>query len=68
VPGAGTLLADQAKLVGTRKVEATTKLKGKIFDHEQWEVSADGKTYIYTQRNIGATNPLVVVFHRADAH
>lgn len=57
-----------AKLVGPRKAKATTKLGEKIFDHEQWEVSKDGKTFIYTERDIGATKPLVVILHRIDAH
>lgn len=53
-----------AKLLGPREVEATTRINGKVFDHEKWEVSEDGTTFTYTQQDEGADKPAVIVLHR----
>lgn len=55
-----------AKMKGARKAEATTKLNGKVFDKEEWEVSPDGKTFSYTQRDSGRGKPSVIVLHRSE--
>ncbi len=49
--------------VGPRHVEATTRINGKVFDHEDWELSEDGTTYTYTQRDEGSDKPVVIVLH-----
>jgi hypothetical protein len=61
---AGTTVS--ARRVGAREVQATTKLNGKAFDHEVWEVSPDGTTFTYIQHDEGAEKPAVIVLHRAD--
>lgn len=55
-----------AKMTGARTVHATTKLNGKVFDNEDWEVSADGMTYTYTQHDAGTDNPAVIILHRSE--
>jgi hypothetical protein len=56
-----------AKRTGPRTVEAHTRVNGKLFDTENWEVSADGRTFTYKQRNEGDDKPMVIVQHRMDA-
>jgi hypothetical protein len=53
-----------AKLVSPRKVAATSKMKDKVLDTETWEVSADGKTFTYTELDAGETKPTVSVYDR----
>ena len=54
-----------AKMTGARRVKATTKLNGKPFDTEDWELSADGLTFTYAELDAGTEKPTVVVLHRA---
>jgi len=54
------------KLTGPRKATVTTKFNGKVFDHEEWEVSPDGKTFTYTERDEGAPKAVVVVLNRME--
>jgi hypothetical protein len=53
-----------AKITGPREIQATTKLNGKAFDTEEWQLSDDGRTFIYKEHDAGTTNPTVVVLHR----
>jgi len=53
-----------AKLVNPRKANATTKLKDKVIDAEEWAVSADGKTFTYTEHDSGVAKPFVGVYDR----
>jgi hypothetical protein len=53
-----------ALMTGARRISATTKFNGKVFDNEEWEVSADGSTFTYTQRDVGDPNPAVIILHR----
>jgi hypothetical protein len=55
-----------AKMTGARTVQATTRLNGKVFDHETWEVSADGMTYTYTEHDAGTDKPAVIILHRSE--
>jgi len=57
-----------AKMTGPRTIRATTKLNGAAFETEDWEISADGQTFTYTQRDMGGTNPVVIVLHRLPDH
>jgi len=59
---AGMMLS--AKSAGPRKVEATTKVNGKVLDSETWEVSADGKTFTYTEKDAGETRATVSVYDK----
>jgi hypothetical protein len=52
------------KLDDPRKVSVTSKMKGKVLDTETWEVSADGKTFIYTELDAGETKPIIAVYDR----
>jgi hypothetical protein len=52
------------KMSGPRKVEAVTKANGKVLDSETWEVSADGKTYTYTEKDAGESVAQVSVFDK----
>jgi hypothetical protein len=52
------------KLSGPRKVEAVTKAGGKVIDSETWEVSADGKTFTYTEKDSGESKAQVSVFDK----
>jgi hypothetical protein len=54
------------KMTGARTAQATTRLNGKVFDHEDWEVSADGMTFTYTQHDAGTDMPAVIILHRAE--
>lgn len=53
-----------ARMAGARTVHATTKVNGKVFDHETWVVSPDGKTFTYTQRDPNGGPPAIIVLHR----
>jgi len=53
-----------ARITGSRTVVATTRLNHKVFDTEEWEISADGSTFTYKQYDAGTTNPAVIVLHR----
>lgn len=53
-----------ARMAGARTARATTKLNGKVFDTEDWEVSADGSTFTYTEHDPGVAQPVVVVLRR----
>jgi hypothetical protein len=55
-----------ARMTGPRTVHAFTKLNGKVFDNEDWEISADGMTYTYTQHDAGTDNPAVIILHRSE--
>jgi hypothetical protein len=57
-----------AKVTGARTIEAHTRLNGKLFDTEEWEVSPDGMTFTYSQRDEGADKPALIILHRMDAH
>lgn len=52
------------KLSGPRKVDATSKAGGKVLDTETWEVSADGKTFTYTEKDAGESKAQVSVFDK----
>jgi ABC-type oligopeptide transport system substrate-binding subunit len=41
---------------------------GKPFDEEEWEVSQDGNTYTYTQRDATSPKPARIILHRMDTH
>jgi hypothetical protein len=51
-------------MVGPRKVEAVTKAGGKAMDTETWEISADGKTFTYTEKDSGEAKAQVSVFDK----
>jgi ABC-type oligopeptide transport system substrate-binding subunit len=55
-----------AEMTGARTLRAYTRLNGKVFDTEDWEVSADGKTFTYKQLDEGTTEPVVIVQHRIE--
>jgi hypothetical protein len=55
-----------AKLTGARIAQATTKLNGKVFDNEDWEVSADGITFTYTENDAGGGKAAVIILHRSE--
>ena len=57
-----------AKMTGPRSITAVTKLNGTAFDSEDWEISADGQTFTYTQLDVGSTDPAVIVLHRLADH
>jgi hypothetical protein len=57
-------MTTSAKMSGPRKVEATTKANGKVLDTETWEVSADGKTFTYTEKDAGETKATVAVYDK----
>jgi hypothetical protein len=52
------------KMSGPRKVEAVTKAGGKPLDTETWEVSSDGKTFTYTEKDSGEAKAQVSVFDK----
>jgi len=54
-----------AKRTGPRKVQVTTKLNGKPFDTEEWELSADGNTYTYIEHDAGVDQPMLIILHRS---
>jgi hypothetical protein len=49
---------------GPRKLEVTTRMNGKLLDSETWEVSADGKTFTYTEKDAGEAKATVQVFDK----
>lgn len=53
-----------ARMTGPHTVKVTTKLNGMPIDTEDWEISADGGTFTYTELDAGTTNPKIVVLHR----
>lgn len=57
-------LTVSARRTGERTVAVTTRLNGKILETEEWEVSPDGKTYTYTEHDVGADKPVVIILHR----
>jgi hypothetical protein len=57
-----------ATRTGARTVKAITYLNGKPFDEEEWEVSQDGNTYTYTQRDATSPKPARIILHRMDTH
>jgi uncharacterized protein YecT (DUF1311 family) len=63
LPAGITVLAE---MTGARTLRAHTWQNGKVFETEDWEVSAGGKTFTYKQLDEGATEPLVIVQHRID--
>ena len=52
------------KLTGPRKIEAVTKISGKVLDSETWEVSADGKTFTYTEKDEGESKAQISVLDK----
>ena len=61
VPAGLTL---SAKMSGPRKIEAVTKAGGKALDTETWEVSADGKTFTYTEKDAGEDKAQIYVLDK----
>ncbi len=59
-------LTVSATMTGPRSVTATTRLNGKVLETEEWQVSSDGKTYTYTEHDVGAAQPVVIILHRTD--
>jgi hypothetical protein len=57
-------LTISGKMSGPRKIDATTKAGGKVLDMETWEVSADGKTFTYTEKDSGEPKAQVMVFDK----
>jgi hypothetical protein len=57
-------MTSSAKSSGPRKITATTNLKDKMIDTEIWEVSADGKTFTYTEQDPGEAKPIVAIYDR----
>jgi hypothetical protein len=55
-----------AKMTGKRAAQATTKLNGKVFDNEDWEVSADGSTFTDTEHDAGSDKPALIILHRSE--
>lgn len=52
------------KMVNPRKVTATTKMNGKALDTEIWEVSGDGRTFTYTEKDAGQSKAIVGVYDK----
>jgi len=59
-PGATT----NTKVVSPRKLEISEKLAGKLMDSETWEVSSDGKTFTYTEKDPGVDALMVIVLDK----
>jgi hypothetical protein len=55
-----------ATRTGVRTVKVITRLNGKPFDQEEWEVSQDGSTYTYTQHDAASPKPSRIILHRMD--
>jgi hypothetical protein len=53
-----------ARMTGAPRAKAITRLNGKIFDAEDWEVSADGKAFTYSEQDAGVEKPILVVLRR----
>jgi hypothetical protein len=51
-------------MAGARSAKAVTRLNGKVFDAEEWEVSTDGKTFTYSEQDAGVEKAILVVLHR----
>jgi len=51
-------------MTGAPRAKAITRLNGKIFDAEDWEVSADGKAFTYSEQDAGVEKPILVVLRR----
>lgn len=54
------------KLAGPRRIEVTTRINGRVFDHETWELSEDATIFTYTQQDEGSDKPAVIVMHRME--
>jgi hypothetical protein len=52
------------KRVDAHTLELTDKVKGKIVDHEKFEVSSDGKMLTLTVRETGQPNALTIVYDK----
>ena len=63
-PTAPAGMTISAKMAGPRKFEAVTKAGGKALDTETWEVSADGKTFTYTEKDAGEDKAQVTVLDK----
>jgi hypothetical protein len=57
-------LTISARMAGARSAKAVTRLNGKVFDAEEWEVSTDGKTFTYSEQDAGVEKAILVVMHR----
>lgn len=53
-------------MTGKLTAQATTKLNGKVFDNEDWEVSPDGMTFTYTEHDAGSDKPALIILHRSE--
>jgi hypothetical protein len=42
-------------------------LSGTILETEEWEVSPDGKTYTYTEHDVGSEKPVVIILQRVSS-
>ena len=56
--------AASGRRVNERTVEVTDRIKGRIADTQEVEVSADGKTLTITERPSGQRKPNILVFER----
>ena len=52
---------------GARTARVHTRQNGKLFDTEDWEVSADGMIFTYKEQDEGVDNSVLIVLHRMDA-
>ena len=57
-------MTTSTKVSGPRKLEVTTKLGGKVLDTETWEISADGQTFTYTEKDAGEEKATVQVYDK----
>lgn len=57
-------MTTSARSAGPRKLDVTTNLNGKVLDTETWEISADDKTFTYTEHDAGEPQPTVSVFDK----
>jgi hypothetical protein len=53
-----------ARRVNGRTLEVTDKLKGKVMDTREIQLSSDGKTLTMTVHAAGRTEPNILVFER----
>jgi hypothetical protein len=53
-----------AEMTGMRTVRVHTRQNGNLFDTEEWEVSPDGNTFTYKERDEGTSEPVIIVLHR----
>jgi hypothetical protein len=63
-PKAAPGMTVSGKLSGPRKIEAVTKAGGKVIDAETWEISPDGKTFTYTEKDAGEAKAQISVFDK----